>query len=185
VTPKTRETLLLQVKVHEGLRLRVYLDTKGTPTIGIGHNMEVDPRMAPGTALRARLDRDGCTRAEALAWLREDMDIAAAALSRALPWANQLDEVRQAVLVELAFNMGIGFAPGENPRFPKGKGLRSFVNTLAKVERGDYEAAARGLLWNDEARKIPSKWHSDVKARRANTIANEMATGRWPAPNTT
>ena len=77
---------------------------------------------------------------------------------RALPWVTQLNEVRQRVLVDMAFNMGI-------------VGLLSFKRTLATIQAGDYQQAATMML--------DSRWAGQV-GQRAERLAHMMVTGKDP-----
>lgn len=86
-------------------------------------------------------------------------------LVRALPWVAKLDEVRQRVLIDMSFNLGI-------------VGLLGFKNTLATIQEGNYQRAAAMML--------DSRWAEQVGAR-AERLARMMATGKdprelWPAP---
>ena len=74
-----------------------------------------------------------------------------------LPWIDKLTPARQAALINMAFNLGIG-------------GLLGFKNTLAAIEQGDYVRAARGML--------ASKWATQVHGR-ADELAAQMRTGEW------
>lgn len=124
---------------HEGVTLLPYVDTTGHVTIGCGRNLT---------------DR-GISEGEALAMLDVDMQSHVAELRTALPWFDRLDEVRQLVLADLAFNVGV-------------PGLLKFKATLAAVEGGDYATAA--------AQMLKSRWAAQVKIR-AQTLAKMMTTG--------
>jgi lysozyme len=50
-------------------------------------------------------------------------------------------------------------------------GLLKFKGTLGAVQRGDYDAAARGML--------SSRWAQQTPARARRT-AEAMRTGEWP-----
>lgn len=176
MTPLTRQEMLRQIKFHEGRRLFPYRDTLGFWTIGYGHNMDADELLQKDGARRARLHSRGCTEAEAHAWLQDDIEQAIRDLIAHLPWVNTFGEVRQAVMVELCFNMGIGVPPGVDPKRPKGAGLRSFLNTLALLRRGDFKAAAENLK--------RSKWYRQVKSGRGDRLALELETNAWPRPVT-
>lgn len=136
-----REKLTAQLAKHEGYRQFPYRDTVGKLTIGFGRN----------------LDDVGILREEAQAMLMNDIDAAERGLRERYDWFADLDPVRQAVLVNLAFNLGI-------------VGLSGFRNTLAMVASGDYEGAATGMLH--------SKWAGQV-GNRAKELATQMLTGRW------
>jgi GH24 family phage-related lysozyme (muramidase) len=79
---------LPRVKVSEGYRAHVYLDTRNLETIGYGF------RLAAGISERA-----------AAALLREQMAERHDELMR-LPWYSGLDEVRQGVCLDIAINSG-------------------------------------------------------------------------------
>jgi lysozyme len=104
------------------------------------------------------LDTD-CTITQdiANALLDSDIDTTSAHLIRALPWTQQLDDARQGVLVNLAFNIGVA-------------GLLQFKLTLAAVEAGDYATAAADMLL--------SRWAKQVGAR-ASRLAKQMEFGIW------
>jgi lysozyme len=136
----TRDLLIKQLMQDEGLRLAPYTDTTGNLTIGYGRNLT---------------DR-GIRVAEALLMLDNDVNESLTELKR-YPWFRALDEVRQAVLVNMHFNLG-------------GTKLAGFKQTLKAIERGDYEAAANGM------RK--SLWAKQV-GKRATRLAQQMQTGEW------
>lgn len=130
------------IQRHEGLRLHPYRDTVGKLTIGYGRNL---------------IDR-GLTQAEAECLLRNDLRDVTAGLDRVLPWWRGLDVVRRAVLVDMAFNMGVG-------------GLAKFTTTLEAVRGGRWTAAATGMM--------KSRWAKQVGARSVR-LAEMMLTGQWP-----
>jgi len=134
--------MIRQLRLHEGERLKPYRCTAGKLTIGVGRNLE------------AR----GISAAESAMLLSNDIDAHWRELARALPWVETLDEVRQAVLLDMAFNLGIA-------------GLLGFKNTLATVKAGDYPQAGAMML--------DSKWAKQV-GQRAQRLATMMATGKQP-----
>lgn len=133
--------LRTQLQRDEGLRLFVYEDTKGIPTIGYGRN----------------LAEVGVSSDEASYLLDNDIERTKAAVSKALPWSDSLDDARRGVLVNMSFNMGIG-------------GLEGFHGMLAKLEVGDFEGAAMEME--------DSKWAGEVGAR-AQRLIMQMRTGVW------
>ncbi|MBU9282345.1 lysozyme [Burkholderia multivorans] len=133
-----RKQLIVELSRDEGRRLKPYVDTVGKTTIGVGRN----------------LTDVGITDAECDLLLSNDIDRTVAWLDRNLPWWRQLDAVRQRVIVNMAFNMG--------------GSLLTFTNTLAAMKRGDYAAAADGML--------ASKWATQVGAR-ATRLAAMMRSG--------
>ena len=134
-----REALVDQLIKHEGLELKVYKDSVGIETIGIGRNL---------------VDR-GITEEEARYLCQNDIDIVEQELSRNFPVVTYLDDVRQRVLLDMAFNLGI-------PRLSK------FKNMWAAIHCGDYATAATEML--------DSKWARQVKGR-AKKLSQMMETG--------
>lgn len=121
MTAESRRRLIEQLIIDEGMRLHAYEDSVGKWTIGVGRN----------------ISDNGISREEALMLLDHDVDRAIADVEKALPWVLTLDPVRQQVLVNMAFNLGIAK-------------LLKFPKTLACIERGDYEQAAQEMgksLW--------------------------------------
>jgi lysozyme len=129
-----------QLILHEGCKLTAYRDSVGVITIGIGRNLQ----------------HRGITQEEALMLLRNDISATLTAMRKELPWTIALDDVRQRVLCDMAFNMGVGQ-------------LLEFKRTLAAVKAGDYEAAADMML--------DSRWASQV-GERARRLARMMRTGK-------
>jgi lysozyme len=144
------------IKQSEGLRLTAYRCTAGALTIGWGHNCDASP-VDGVTKVGDRITRD-----EAERLFQTDLGNAVWQTRRALAWVTELSPPRQAVLYDMAFNMGIG-VPGVS-------GLLSFRNTLRFAQDGHHPAAARGML--------ASKWASQVKGRAA-ILARQMDTGEW------
>ena len=129
-----------QLKKHEGLRLKPYTDTVGKLTLGIGRNLE---------------DK-GITEQEALFMLNNDVDYFYSKLCQSIGWMKKLDDARQNVLVNMAFNLGIA-------------GLMTFKKMLLACEHGNFKIAATEML--------NSKWAEQV-GYRANELAEQMRTGQ-------
>jgi lysozyme len=127
------ELLEQELERDEGKRLKPYKDSVGKVSIGIGRN----------------LDDKGISEDEVRLMLKNDIAEHLGLLDKYLPWWRGLDEVRQRVLANMGFNMGVG----PSPEHPTGK-LLTFKNTLAAMERGDYEAAANGMSASAWARQV-------------------------------
>ena len=153
-----RQRLAAQVKEGEGLRLKAYRCTAGALTVGYGHNC--DARPVPGVTREG----DAITLGHAEGLFEADLAHSVEQVLGTLPWLDLHAPARQAVLFDMAYNMGLGI-PGKS-------GLLSFSNTLYKVELGDYAGAARGML--------ASKWARQVKGR-ADKLAKQMESGQWQA----
>jgi lysozyme len=71
---------------------------------------------------------------------------------------HKLDEVRKAVLINMAFNLGV-------------TGLFKFKNTLEAVNNGYFNRAT--------AEMFDSKWRKEIGQLRFTELALQMATGNW------
>ena len=131
--PDAREQLRRQLIVDEGVVLHAYADHLGYLTIGCGHLID-------------RRKGGGITMVQALDLLDWDIDTRIADLIERFPQFLQLDPVRQTVLANMSFQMGVD-------------GLAEFRGTLAAVWRGDYNGAANGML--------SSKWAREQTPARA------------------
>ena len=156
-----RAKLATQLLMHEGLRLRVYRDTKGYRTIGVGFNLDARG-VAALEALIGRKFSGSITREEALAILNHDIEHFEAEVRRRLPVYEKFDAIRQRVIVDMAFNLGY-------------KSLR-FEKAIAALNRGDFATCGREMRL--------SKWSTDVgdgpggKFDRADRLIAMMTSGR-------
>ena len=144
----------------EGLRLEVYQDTLGIDTIGVGRNLqdrgitkeELDALDIPNIET---VYQHGITESDAMFLLENDVQIVEEELLKAHPCIAELDAVRQLVLVDMAFNMGV-------PRLCK------FKKMWAAVHEGDFRTAAKEML--------DSRWAIQVKSR-SHKLAHAMHHG--------
>jgi lysozyme len=134
-----RAKLKRQLIQHEGKRNKPYRDTVGKLTIGVGRN----------------LDDVGLRDDEIDLMLENDITAVWNALLRARPGIEQLDEVRQRVLADMAFNLGV-------------HGLLAFTEMLRACQAGEYDRAAAEMLDSVWARQVPA---------RAARLAKMMKTG--------
>ena len=158
----TRTHLLKKLVEHEGLRLEVYQDSLGIDTIGVGRNLqdrgitkeELDALDIPSINT---VYEHGITEADAAYLLENDVQIVEEELLRAHPCVDSLDSVRQLVLVDMAFNMGV-------PRLCK------FKKMWAAIHEEDFRNAAKEML--------DSRWAIQVKLR-ATKLAHAMHHGEF------
>jgi len=122
-----------RIKIHEGLRLTPYQDTRGNWTIGYGRNL---------TANRI-------SESEAEILLGNDIINASAELYRFLPWIQQLDDPRKCAFIELSFNMGI-------------EHLLTFRKMLEAAKAHDWNAAAHELLSSEWAKQVGNNRAHDI-----------------------
>lgn len=137
--------LQLMLEREEGRKLVAYADTRSIFTIGIGHT---GPEVHAGLVW---------TDDQVDAAFDADVTKATAGCTANLPWFSALDEPRQAVLVGMAFQLGI-------------HGLLEFTHTLAAVRDGRFADAQAGMK--------ASAWNAQTPAR-AERMERQMLTGDW------
>lgn len=144
-------TSLLQYE--EGFREKPYLCSEGYPTVGTG--IRIGPKGADLKNYEFTVPRE----VDAV-WLQYKLNecmrsmLSNERISKAI---NVLDEARTAVLVSMAYQMGVA-------------GLAQFKNTLYLVETKQFEEAATAMLDSRWARQTPN---------RAKRHAEQMRTGLW------
>lgn len=131
------------IKASESLRLEVYLDTKGLPTVGYGHLIDA------GSPFKDLKVGDKITKAQADKLFDEDYEYHKK-FAEKIPGYDKASPEQKAALIDLTFNMGPAWADG----FP------AFRKAFAA---GDYETAGNEL--------INSQWYGQV-GRRANPIVS-------------
>lgn len=132
--------LLAQELERDERRVKtVYLDSRGIATVGVGRNLR---------------DR-GLSDDEIDYLLGNDITAVEQDLDRNLPWWRNLSEVRQRVLANMCFNLGINR-------------LLGFKKMLGAVCGGDYHEAA--------AQMLNSTWATQV-GNRAIRLATMMKEG--------
>jgi lysozyme len=134
-----KHSIIEQLELHEGIRLKPYKDTVGKLTIGIGRN----------------LDDVGLSKAEAYYLAQNDIRRRINRLEK-FEWYRNLDEVRKKVIIDMAFNLGMG-------------GLLSFKNMIKAIKLNDFPTAAVEML--------NSKWANQVGVR-AKRLSKMMKTGQ-------
>ncbi len=117
-----------------------YEDSVGLTSIGVGRNLE----------------HNGLRDDEIELMLENDLQAAELDAYR-LDFFADLDEVRQLVIRDMIFNMGL-------------KRFQGFVNTIAALRAGDYKRAA--------VQMTDSKWYRQT-GRRARRLVKAMASGVW------
>ena len=136
------------IRLHEGLRLKPYLDTATPPRWSIGYGRN--------------LTDCGISEAEAEALMRADLSRVEAGLHAHLPWVARLDAVRYAVLVDMGYNLGI-------------MKLLQFTRTLSLIEHGDYAAAAGAMLQSRWAEQVGTRARRLAGMMATGTVPPEVA----------
>lgn len=123
-----RDQLARQLEIDEGKKPRMYLDTAGKWTIGIGFNLS--DCAIPEHIIQALLDYK--------------IEEAERELDRALPWWRTLNDARQNALLNIVFNIGM-------PR------LLGFSKSLELLKAGRWDAAASEFLNSKWAKQVGSR----------------------------
>jgi lysozyme len=137
----------------EGRRLWPYTDTHGHLTWGIGHLLgdnDADDGVSDDVATLLNQAVD----------LQFQHDIASAMAAMGFfPEFASLDPVRQAVLIDMAFNLGA-------------RGVSAFTTFLSCVSSGQWAAAAADLRGTLVYSQLPGRYER---------LATMIQTGEWPA----
>ena len=132
-------TLVDRIIKHEGLRLKPYTCPAGKLTIGVGRNLE---------------DR-GISKEEAMMLLQNDIHNCRKECFANFHWFGEMDELRQEVILEMCFNLGI-------------TRLKGFKKMLKACELKNYTLASQEMLTSLWARQV---------GNRAKTLAKIMEKG--------
>lgn len=129
------ETLEERIQRHEGFRSVPYQDSLGFWTVGFGHCI---------TKNECTNYQQGISTSDALILLEHDISVAQLAVRSELPWASNLNEVQQGILVEMCFQLGIN-------------GLLQFKHMLQAAQNGDNDVVVSSML--------ASLWHKQTPNR--------------------
>ena len=144
-----RAKLETELARDEGCIFEVYEDHLGYATCGVGHLIiEGDPEYGAPIGTKVTPERVNH-------YLSQDIDIAYKEVSETYSFFHDLDDVRQRVIVNMAFNLG-------SPR------LALFKKFLAAVESKNFDEASLEML--------DSKWATQV-GDRAVRLSNMMRDG--------
>ncbi len=156
-----------QLIFHEGLQTDAYYCPGGYLTIGVGRNLEAqglsdeEQQYLFGTANLSKYEvidiirRVGVTVEQALYLLANDIALCKNDLRENFMWFDELDPVRQKVIIDMRFNLGAA-------------GFKEFKKMIEALEINDYNKAA------DEMRD--SVWYYQV-GLRAKRLIKMMITG--------
>lgn len=122
------QKLLDALSLDEGRRARIYTDTVGKVSGGVGRN----------------LTDKGFRQDEIDLMLRNDIAESVAELDRVAPWWRGLNDARQNALVNMMFNLGA-------------TRLMGFKKFLAALQVGDWKTAEREMLDSKWAKQVGSR----------------------------
>nr|5XSZ_A Chain A, Lysophosphatidic acid receptor 6a,Endolysin,Lysophosphatidic acid receptor 6a [synthetic construct] len=154
------------LRIDNGLRLKIYKNTEGYYTIGIGHLLTKSPSL---NAAKSELDKaigrntNGViTKDEAEKLFNQDVDAAVRGILRNAklkPVYDSLDAVRRAALINMVFQMGE-------------TGVAGFTNSLRMLQQKRWDEAAVNLA--------KSRWYNQTP-NRAKRVITTFRTGTWDA----
>lgn len=120
--------LIDQLSIDEGRKPRIYTDSVGNLTIGVGRNL------TDRALFEDEIDL----------MLKNDIRLVERQLDENLPWWRQMTDERQQALANLCFNLGIN-------------GLLLFKNSLALLKAGRYDAAAAAFMSSKWAKQVGNR----------------------------
>ena len=128
------DRLLQSVKKHEGYRNKVYLDTLGKRTVGVGHlcvedcwedNKEYDEEFLMNI-------------------LKDDLKNAIEGAERLLKDCPVLDDLAKEIIIEMVYQLGE-------------TGVSKFKNMIKALKIPDYQTAAIEMLDSKWAKQTPNR----------------------------
>jgi len=125
-----RDRLIEMLRRHEGVKHKVYLDTEGLETIGVGRNISE-------TGL-------GLTDDEVDYLLQNDISRVEKELNAAFSWYWELNQARKDAMISLGFNLGL-------PR------LLKFKNALESMSNAKFDDAADHFLDSKWATQVKNR----------------------------
>ena len=149
-----RDRLVASIKRHEGYRKEPYRDTNGYWTIGYGHLIEELDLDYNDANLGALLNRISAKSVHDN-WLLKDVEEAIQRAKRYLHAFETLSDLRQEVLVEMAFQLG--------------NNLFQFRRLREAIDRKAWKAARTEML--------DSKWAREDSPKRAKKLADMFLNG--------
>lgn len=150
-------TAIQRLAFHEGCSLMPYQDHLGYWTIGIGRCYEKNPITPDEEKVIGSCWKQGITKNGAYYLLRNDIKKTIRELRQKVPFFNELSDERQYALLDMGFQLGVD-------------GLLLFRKMMSALGVGNWEEAKRQCLDSKYARQTP---------KRANRIANCLASGRF------
>ena len=119
--------LIEQLRLHEGVRSKVYLCSEGYETIGVGRNVSESGI--------------GLSDDEIAYLLANDIERCEQEIAERFDWFDDLDPVRQDAIIDMAFNLGI-------------TRLSQFQNMLRALSESRFSDAATEALDSRWARQV-------------------------------
>lgn len=141
---------------HEGCLLRVYKDSLGFSTIGVGRCLDKNP-LTPEEKKACGDINHGITKNAAYMLLRNDVTRCEEELRKNIPFYLKLDVERQYALLDICFQQGL-------------QGLLKYKNMLKAMENKNFVLASKECLDSNYHKQTP---------KRCERIAYLIKTGEW------
>ena len=159
-------TASAEYNTKDGIPTKVYKDSGGVPTIGIGFNLNRPDAKQTIEAYGYNYDavlagKQEITPADATAIYQTQYEQARREATNIVPGFASLDRARQVVFTDMAFNLGAD-------------GLSGFHDMLAAVANKDWNLAAKAAK--------DSQWYKQVKNRGKRNV-EVIRTGQIPGIN--
>tara|TARA_R110000850_G_scaffold17632_8_gene53911 strand:- start:1549 stop:2187 length:639 start_codon:yes stop_codon:yes gene_type:complete len=136
------------IELHEGRRNKVYKDSLGVPTIGIGYNLKNstanEDLVKIGTNLKDVLRGKELSNKQVNVLFNLSLDRSLNDAKIYYPGFNTLPDTAKGILVDMAFNLGL-------------TRLAKFEDLKAALKIGNYNQAADAM--------VDSLWYKQVKSR--------------------
>ncbi|WP_422771554.1 glycoside hydrolase family protein [Plantactinospora sp. WMMC1484] len=150
----------------------VYVDTKGHPTVGIGFNLDRADARTRLTAVGADYDdvragRVDLTQVQITILFEQTIAEATSDAYSLFPNFDQLSTARQAVLIDMIFNLGRA-------------GVAQFQNMLAALNRWDYETAASEMEKSAWKQQTGTRATQDITLMRRGLMCDPLPPGTIP-----
>jgi GH24 family phage-related lysozyme (muramidase) len=161
---KDKDACKKYIELHEGRKEKAYVDTKKHPTIGIGFNLDRADAKQWVESLGLNYDamkegKIGLTNSHIEQLYEADLATAIADAKKFFPRFDELDAMRQIVLVDMVFNLGLSR-------------LNKFKKFKLALEQNDYEEAAQQME--------QSRWAKQVNSRSLKANIPAMRNGEMP-----
>lgn len=133
--------LIDSIKENEGFRDHIYKDTLGFDTIGYGFKCD--------SLTRDELELNGgiiepMSKEVADKILKKKLAKLTSKVYDAIPWLNNSPKEVQEVVIEMAYQMGVG-------------GVLKFKNTLNFIKENDYKNASSNMMKSLWAKQTPNR----------------------------
>tara|TARA_R110000765_G_scaffold3320_2_gene10332 strand:+ start:360 stop:785 length:426 start_codon:yes stop_codon:yes gene_type:complete len=127
-----------KIMKSEGFRHKVYIDTRGLPTIGYGHLITKKDKFIEGVSYPEKELRE---------LFYKDLEKAKKGAQKLIWHIKNIDPIAEEIIIEMVYQLGKS-------------GVQKFVKMLLALEELNYHEAHLQML--------DSKWHTQTKLRCEN-----------------